>query len=291
MRCRIFLECIHKKLDANCFPFWLLLSSCESESAWRYANAMNNEICIIVTSREATAYVSEIINSIGQESARAQGLNQPVTTSDRLRNSDDQFVYLLTEENDKKWVGKCLCVLSAFRYHQSLSKNFISQNVPLLQRFLIFLKGLLINYENISIYYRVLKIRLMPNYDTTHSATPKNYVMIVITTYIQYANNRWENYALIKNSGLERLQFVFVEPTRRLYFDTTCVSDLWVAKEIKRTSDRSDKNSFTILLLVHSSIIVAGVINFSALLNTQFFSLSEEKKSLRARVTISSSNP
>lgn len=52
--------------------------------------------------REATAYVSEVINSLGELSARAQGLNQPVTTTDRLRSSDDQFVYLLTEENDKK---------------------------------------------------------------------------------------------------------------------------------------------------------------------------------------------
>ena len=47
-------------------------------------------------------YVAEIINSIGNASAKAQGLSQPVTTSDRLRNSDDQVIYLLTEDNDKK---------------------------------------------------------------------------------------------------------------------------------------------------------------------------------------------
>lgn len=54
--------------------------------------------------RDTTAYVAEIINTIGQASAAAQGLNQPVTTSDRLRNSDDQVIYLLTEDNEKKWV-------------------------------------------------------------------------------------------------------------------------------------------------------------------------------------------
>lgn len=52
--------------------------------------------------RDTTAYVAEIINTIGQASAAAQGLNQPVTTSDRLRNSDDQVIYLMTEDNEKK---------------------------------------------------------------------------------------------------------------------------------------------------------------------------------------------
>lgn len=46
--------------------------------------------------------MAEIINTIGQASAAAQGLNQPVTTSDRLRNSDDQVIYLMTEDNEKK---------------------------------------------------------------------------------------------------------------------------------------------------------------------------------------------
>lgn len=52
--------------------------------------------------RDATAYVAEVINTIGQASAAAQGLNQPVTTSDRLRSSDDQVIYLMTEDNEKK---------------------------------------------------------------------------------------------------------------------------------------------------------------------------------------------
>jgi alpha-tubulin N-acetyltransferase 1 len=46
--------------------------------------------------------VAEIINTIGQASGSAQGLNQPVTTSDRLRNSDDQVIYLMTEDDGKK---------------------------------------------------------------------------------------------------------------------------------------------------------------------------------------------
>ncbi|KAL7045763.1 hypothetical protein ACKWTF_002326 [Chironomus riparius] len=50
---------------------------------------------------DATAYVAEIINSIGQASAAAQGLNQAVTSSDRLRNCDEQVVYLMTEDNGK----------------------------------------------------------------------------------------------------------------------------------------------------------------------------------------------
>lgn len=52
--------------------------------------------------RDATAYVAEVINTIGQASASAQGLNQPVTTSDRLRSSDDQVIYVLTEDNERK---------------------------------------------------------------------------------------------------------------------------------------------------------------------------------------------
>lgn len=54
--------------------------------------------------RDATAYVAEIINTVGQASAVAQGLNHPITTADRLRSAEDQVIYLMTEDNDKKWV-------------------------------------------------------------------------------------------------------------------------------------------------------------------------------------------
>lgn len=53
-------------------------------------------------SSDTTAYVAEIINAVGQASAAAQGLNQPVTTAERLRNTEEQVIYLMTEDNDKK---------------------------------------------------------------------------------------------------------------------------------------------------------------------------------------------
>lgn len=51
--------------------------------------------------RDATTKISEIINEIGEASARAQGLNKPVTTAQKLRNSD-HVVYLLSEKTGKK---------------------------------------------------------------------------------------------------------------------------------------------------------------------------------------------
>lgn len=75
--------------------------------------------------RDTTAFVAEIINTIGQASATAQGnrhphrmkirsivcfnacqlirkgLSTPVTSANRLRNADDQVIYLMTE-NEKK---------------------------------------------------------------------------------------------------------------------------------------------------------------------------------------------
>lgn len=52
--------------------------------------------------RDATSIVAEIINTIGQASAHAQGLNTAVTNAERIRNSEDQVIYIMTEENDKK---------------------------------------------------------------------------------------------------------------------------------------------------------------------------------------------
>lgn len=51
--------------------------------------------------RDAASKISEIINDLGEASARAQGLNKPVTTAQKLRNSD-HIVYLLTEKTGKK---------------------------------------------------------------------------------------------------------------------------------------------------------------------------------------------
>lgn len=49
---------------------------------------------------DATAQISEIINFVGQLSAQAQGLSNPVTTSQKLRNSD-HHIYLMFEPNQK----------------------------------------------------------------------------------------------------------------------------------------------------------------------------------------------
>lgn len=52
------------------------------------------------TALDATAQISEIINFIGQLSAQAQGLSNPVTTSQKLRSSD-HHIYLMFEPNEK----------------------------------------------------------------------------------------------------------------------------------------------------------------------------------------------
>ncbi|XP_050076224.1 alpha-tubulin N-acetyltransferase [Anopheles maculipalpis] len=49
---------------------------------------------------DATAQISEIINTVGSMSAQAQGLSVPVTTAQKLRNSD-HHIYLMFESNDK----------------------------------------------------------------------------------------------------------------------------------------------------------------------------------------------
>lgn len=52
---------------------------------------------------DAIAKVSDIINELGEASARAQGLSKAVTTAQKLRNSD-HIVYLLSEPTGRKWV-------------------------------------------------------------------------------------------------------------------------------------------------------------------------------------------
>uniref|UniRef100_A0A182YJ97 Alpha-tubulin N-acetyltransferase n=1 Tax=Anopheles stephensi TaxID=30069 RepID=A0A182YJ97_ANOST len=49
---------------------------------------------------DATAQISEIINTVGSMSAQAQGLSVPVTTAQKLRNSD-HHIYLMFESDDK----------------------------------------------------------------------------------------------------------------------------------------------------------------------------------------------
>uniref|UniRef100_A0A336LXH3 CSON003497 protein n=1 Tax=Culicoides sonorensis TaxID=179676 RepID=A0A336LXH3_CULSO len=51
--------------------------------------------------KEATARIAEIINEIGEASAKTQDLCVPVTTGDKLRRSD-HVIYLLNEKNDRR---------------------------------------------------------------------------------------------------------------------------------------------------------------------------------------------
>uniref|UniRef100_A0A336KAF2 CSON003497 protein n=1 Tax=Culicoides sonorensis TaxID=179676 RepID=A0A336KAF2_CULSO len=53
------------------------------------------------TALEATARIAEIINEIGEASAKTQDLCVPVTTGDKLRRSD-HVIYLLNEKNDRR---------------------------------------------------------------------------------------------------------------------------------------------------------------------------------------------
>ncbi|XP_017786851.1 PREDICTED: alpha-tubulin N-acetyltransferase-like isoform X2 [Nicrophorus vespilloides] len=43
--------------------------------------------------------VTDIVNAMGSASATAQGLTKPITSADRLRNSENQNLYLLIEPN------------------------------------------------------------------------------------------------------------------------------------------------------------------------------------------------
>nr|CAI5836717.1 unnamed protein product [Callosobruchus analis] len=48
--------------------------------------------------------VSEVINAMGEASARAQGLSKPITTADRLRNSEHRL-YLLVDQQANNGKG------------------------------------------------------------------------------------------------------------------------------------------------------------------------------------------
>lgn len=50
--------------------------------------------------------MAEIIDEMGLASARAQGLLKPITTAERLRNSE-HTVYLLTEPEGNKYIKSC----------------------------------------------------------------------------------------------------------------------------------------------------------------------------------------
>lgn len=51
--------------------------------------------------RDAVTKVSEIVNAVGEASAAAQGLTKPITTADRLRNSEHTLYLLLDPQAQK----------------------------------------------------------------------------------------------------------------------------------------------------------------------------------------------
>lgn len=46
--------------------------------------------------------VSEVINAMGEASAAAQGLTKTITSAERLRNSENQKLYFLIDQNANK---------------------------------------------------------------------------------------------------------------------------------------------------------------------------------------------
>lgn len=55
--------------------------------------------------RDAISRTTEVVNALGEASAKAQGLSKPITTAERLRNSEHQKVYLLVDREAKKYVA------------------------------------------------------------------------------------------------------------------------------------------------------------------------------------------
>ncbi|KAK9752381.1 GNAT acetyltransferase, Mec-17 [Popillia japonica] len=53
---------------------------------------------------DAVSKVSDVVNAMGEASATAQGLTKPITTSDRLRNSEHKL-YLLIDQNANNGKG------------------------------------------------------------------------------------------------------------------------------------------------------------------------------------------
>lgn len=54
-----------------------------------------------ITRSDAQTKMTEVLNALGEASARAQGLTKPVTSAQKLRNTEHS-VYLLAEEAGKK---------------------------------------------------------------------------------------------------------------------------------------------------------------------------------------------
>lgn len=56
---------------------------------------------ILICLRDAVTKVSEIVNAVGEASASAQSLTKPITTAERLRNSEHTLYLLIDPEAQK----------------------------------------------------------------------------------------------------------------------------------------------------------------------------------------------
>lgn len=57
---------------------------------------------MIIFLRDAITRTTEVVNAMGEASAKAQGLSKPITTAERLRNSEQQRLYLLVDREAKE---------------------------------------------------------------------------------------------------------------------------------------------------------------------------------------------
>lgn len=60
-------------------------------------------VVLILLYRDTQNKLSDIINTMGEASAAAQGLTKPITTADKLKNSE-HTLYLLVDPKGTKYV-------------------------------------------------------------------------------------------------------------------------------------------------------------------------------------------
>lgn len=64
---------------------------------------------------DSISKVTDVVNALGAASANAQGLTRPITTSDRLRNSEQQILYLLIDSTANQGKGAVTGMLKTGR--------------------------------------------------------------------------------------------------------------------------------------------------------------------------------
>lgn len=58
--------------------------------------------------------LAKLIDSLGEQSAAAQGLNKVITTAEKLRNSPTHILYLLKDADAKGWVPLYVYLIKLF---------------------------------------------------------------------------------------------------------------------------------------------------------------------------------